>query len=234
MTLGGTILLWASDFVALFLPRRCAGCDTTLMRFEECLCLGCLEELPRTRFHDDPDNRVEQQFKGKVPLVAASALLHFSNGGIVQRVLHRIKYAQDMDAARMLGRLMAEDLKESVRFADVDAILAIPLHPAKERKRGYNQSQLLVEGMLEVWPKANPKKALVRSSRTATQTKRGRWDRWRNVKDAFELRDMDALTGKHVLLVDDVVTTGATIEGCALALRDVPGVRVSVFTAACA
>lgn len=204
------------------------------MRFEDCLCLGCLEELPRTRFHDDPDNRVEQQFKGKVPLVAASAMLHFSSTGMVQRILHRIKYAQDLEVARLLGRLMGEELAASKRFADVDAVLAIPLHPAKQRQRGYNQSQLLVDGMLETWPKENPKHALVRHTRTATQTKRGRLDRWRNVKDAFVLRDADALAGKHVLLVDDVVTTGATIEGCIGAIAAAPDTRVSVFTAACA
>lgn len=233
-TPGSTIGLWLTDLWGLFVPRRCAGCDTTLMRFEECLCLYCLEELPRTRFHDDPSNRVEQLFRGKAQLAAASALLHFSASGMVQRILHRIKYNEDREAARFLGRLMAEDLKASKRFSDVDALLAVPLHPEKLRKRGYNQSQLLVDGMREAWPKDNPTHALVRMVHTASQTRRGRLDRWQNVKDAFDLRDAEALADKHVLLVDDVVTTGATIEGCAIALRQAPGVRISVFAAACA
>ena len=229
-----TFRLWAEDFASLFAPRCCAACDTVLMRFEEVLCTGCLNELPRTRFHEDPANRVQRLFHGRVELQACSAWLHFTGTGMVQRVLHRIKYANDQDAARFLGRLMGEELKLSERFTGVDAVLAVPLHPSKERKRGYNQSQLVVDGMLEAWPRANPRHALARTSRTATQTKRGRLDRWSNVKDAFVVADGPALAGKHILLVDDVVTTGATIEACALALREAGTAEVSVFAIACA
>lgn len=233
-TPASTVRLWAEDLFALFVPRRCAGCDGPLMRFEEVLCLGCQQELPFTRFHEDPDNRVEQQFKGKVRLEAASALLHFASAGMVQRMLHRMKYAQDQEAARFLGALMAKDLMQSPRFAAVQAVLAVPLHPAKLRKRGYNQSQLLVDGLVGQWPKANPKHALVRAEATTTQTRKGRLDRWTNVKEAFAITDPAALRGVHVLLVDDVVTTGATLEACATALLQLPGTRVSVFAAACA
>lgn len=229
-----TLRLWAEDLMGLFMPRRCAGCDTTLLRFEEVLCTGCMAELPFTRFHEDPANRVEQLFLGKAPLHAASALLHFSATGMVQRLLHRIKYAQDTEAAALLGRLMAADLQASARFASVEAVLAVPLHPSKQRKRGYNQSQLLVDGLCATWGKANPKHALRRVESTSTQTRKGRMERWRNVKDAFEVADPGALEQRHVLLVDDVVTTGATIEACAAALNAVPGARVSVFAAACA
>ena len=226
--------LWLADLVALFLPRRCAGCDGTLLRFEECLCTTCLVDLPFTRFHEDPANRVEQIFWGKVPLVAASALLQFSTTGMVQRILHRMKYRQDLETGRHIGRLMGEALKGCVRFSDVDAVVAVPLHPRKQRQRGYNQSRLLVEGIMDVWPKEDPLKALQRTAFTASQTKRGRLDRWTNVKEAFAVKDPEALRDRHVLLVDDVVTTGATIEGCVKALYTVEGVRVSLFTAACA
>ncbi len=229
-----TLRLWAEDLFGLFIPRRCAGCDDTLMRFEEVLCTGCITELPFTRFHEDPRNRVEQLFMGKVELEAASALLHFAAGGMVQRILHRVKYAHDLEAGQLLGGLMARDLAGSARFATVDALLAVPLHAAKERKRGYNQSQLLVDGIREEWGRDNPKHALRRAERTTTQTRKGRMDRWRNVKDAFVVADPAALQGRHVLLIDDVVTTGATIEACALAMSELPGTRVSVFAAACA
>lgn len=229
-----TAARWISDLAALFVPRRCAGCDTTLLRFEECLCLGCEEELPRTRFHEDPANRVEQLFWGKVQLEAASALLHFARTGMVQHMLHRIKYQQDRETGLFLGKLMGEELKASPRFATVDTLLAVPLHRKKERVRGYNQAQLLVDGMRAVWPLPSVGKELMRVVRTPSQTKRGRLDRWLNVKEAFHLPDPEALRGKHVLIIDDVVTTGATIEGCVHALRAVPDLRVSLFTAACA
>ena len=191
-------------------------------------------ELPLTRFHDDPHNRVEQLFKGRVQLVAASALLHFNAKGRVQHILHRIKYKHDRDAGVFLGALMGEALKNSERFATVDTLLAVPLHKKKERSRGFNQSQLLVEGIQQVWELDSAGRELMRVVRTPSQTKRGRLDRWLNVKEAFHLPDPEALRGKHVLIVDDVVTTGATIEGCVKALEAVPDLRISLFTAACA
>ncbi len=225
---------WLSGFAELFVPRRCAGCDTTLLRLEKCLCPECMIELPLTRFHDDPHNRVEQLFKGRVQLVAASALLHFNAKGRVQHILHRIKYKQDREAGVFMGKLMGEALKNCERFATVDTLLAVPLHKKKERTRGFNQSQLLVEGVQEVWPLDSAGRELMRVVRTPSQTKRGRLDRWLNVKEAFHLPDPEALRGKHVLIVDDVVTTGATIEGCVKALEAVPDLRISLFTAACA
>ena len=116
----------------------------------------------------------------------------------------------------------------------MDTLLAVPLHKKKERSRGFNQSQLLVEGIQQVWELDSAGRELMRVVRTPSQTKRGRLDRWLNVKEAFHLPDPEALRGKHVLIVDDVVTTGATIEGCVKALEAVPDLRISLFTAACA
>lgn len=222
------------DFVGLFLPRRCSACDGPLMRFEEALCLGCAEELPRTRFHDDEQNRVERLFQGKLRVEAASAFLHFSTDGMVQRMLHRLKYRGDDAVGKELGRRMARDLMGSRRFADVDVAIAVPLHPKKLHQRGYNQAQLLVDGMREEWPLKNVDDRLLRIVSTSTQTRRGRLDRWQNVRTAFAVENEEALTNAHVLLVDDVITTGATIEACARALESVPGVRISVFACACA
>lgn len=153
---------------------------------------------------------------------------------MVQRMLHRLKYQHDMQLGMMLGRSMADDLKDSSRFAEVDALLAVPLHPRKEHIRGYNQSQVLVNGMRQRWPLPSIGKGLVRVVRTPSQTKRSRLDRWLNVKEAFHLPDPELLRGKHVLLVDDVVTTGATLEGCVKALATVPEIRISLYAVACA
>jgi len=222
------------DLVGLFFPRRCSGCDEPLLKFETGICLGCLMDLPLTRFHNDPKNQVARLFWGKVELEAASSLLYFNRHGKVQRMLHRLKYKHDMEVADLLGRLMARELMACPRFQDVDALLAIPLHPGKERKRGYNQSQLLVDGIRTEWPKDSVEGSLRRVQYTTSQTRKGRMDRWSNVKEAFHLPDPMALKDRHVLLVDDVVTTGATIEGCVKALSQVPGIRVSLFTVACA
>ncbi len=221
------------DLGGLFLPRVCGGCDRGLRQFEGSLCSHCVMDLPRTRFHNDPGNSVELLFHGKAEVVSASAFLHFSRTGMVQYMLHRIKYQHDQLLANELGRRMAEDIMDSPRFSTVDLLLPVPLHPHKERMRGYNQSQLLVDGMRQVWPVEGLAKGLVRVVRTPSQTKRGRLDRWQNVKEAFQLPDATPLQGRHVLIVDDVVTTGATLEGCLRMLRDVPGVRASVYTAAC-
>jgi ComF family protein len=229
-----TLGLWAADFAALFLPRRCAGCDTGLMRFEDRLCLACMNDLPRTRFHDDPANRVEQLFWGKVEIASASAFLFFSSSGMVQRMLHRLKYAQDREVGMMLGRLMAEELMVAERFVGVDTLVPVPLHPRKERKRGYNQCQVIVEGMLQAWPVQQTGRELMRVVRTPSQTRKGRLDRWLNVQEAFVVQDVEVLRGRHVMLVDDVVTTGATLEGCIKALSKVPNIRISVCTLACA
>lgn len=225
--------LWAHDLWGLVVPRRCAGCDDALLSFEGRLCAACLEDLPLTRFNGDPLNPVERLFHGKVELAAAGALLRFTAHGLVQRLLHRIKYKDDMDAARELGRLMGREISACERFAGADGIMAVPLHPRKRRARGYNQSELLCEGIREVLPLEPLHHLLRRVERTASQTRKGRLARWRNVMEAFEAPAPGALQGRHVLLVDDVATTGATLEACAAVLI-ASGARVSVFTAACA
>lgn len=232
--MSGMISGLARDFAGLFLPRMCAGCDRGLMHFETCLCGFCVQDMPYTRFHDDPMNAVERLFHGRLQLEAASSLLHFTPFGKVQRMLHRLKYRNDRSVGHFLGRAMATDLMNSTRFSTVDALLAVPLHRRKEHMRGYNQSQVLVDGMRQIWNVPSIGKGLVRVVRTPTQTRKGRLARWLNVKEAFHLPDPASLTGRHILIVDDVVTTGATLESCANALADVPDIRISVFTVACA
>lgn len=224
----------ALDFIGLFLPRRCAACDRALYSAEHCICLACISDLPLFRGHDDGANRVEQLFQGKVPLASASAFLIFTKGGKVQRMLHRLKYQGDKEVGLELGGRMAEDVMRSPRFASVDLLMAVPLHRRREKQRGYNQAQVLVEGMATVWRLPVAHGGLLRMVRTTTQTRKGRMARWGNVKEAFHVGDPTELQGKHVLLVDDVVTTGATLEGCAKALLGIPGIRVSVLTCACA
>ncbi|MCB9194585.1 MAG: ComF family protein, partial [Flavobacteriales bacterium] len=205
-----TLMAWPTGLAGLFLPRRCAGCDRPLMIGEDSLCLHCLTDLPRTHWHADPGNPIEQLFWGKVEVRAASSFLRFQRHGPVQKILHRLKYQGDRAVGVQLGRLMAEDLFACPRFGPVDSIVPVPLHTSKVRQRGYNQSQVIVEGMCAVHPLERPADGLLRVVRTSTQTRKGRWDRWANVHEAFHVPDPSTFRGRHVLLVDDVVTTGAT------------------------
>ncbi|MCB0793575.1 MAG: ComF family protein [Flavobacteriales bacterium] len=225
---------WFSDLLGLFLPRRCAACDDPLMQAERGACLACANDLPFTRFHDMPGNPVEQLFLGKVDMHAASALLRFNRSGQVKRMLHRLKYQGDRDIGMELGCLMAKAVVASSRFEGIDSVLPVPLHPSRLRTRGYNQAQLLVDGFREVWPLEPLANELVRTVPTPSQTRKGRQERWLNVVRAFELTDPGSLTGRHVLLIDDVITTGATMEACARALLSTPNVRVSAMVAAMA
>lgn len=221
-----------TDILGLIMPRRCAGCDQALYRHEHDLCDICLADLPKARMLGDPRNPVAQLFWGRVPLEAAGALLRFNAGGKVQRMLHRLKYKGDRHVGLHMGRLMGEEASASELYKTVDTVMAVPLHPRKERARGYNQAQVLADGLREAWPLKPAGRELVRVLHTSSQTKRNRVDRWINVKTAFTIGKAEALTNAHVLLVDDVVTTGATLESCAKALLEVPGLKVSVLTAA--
>lgn len=183
---------------------------------------------------NDPYNSVASLFKGRIQLEAAGALLRFDRAGKVQRILHRLKYQADEGAGLALGRLLGKELKCCDRFSSVTTVMAVPLHASKERARGFNQSQVIVTGLLEEWPLRKARHALMRVTRTPSQTRKGRLDRWRNVKEAFQLEGAEELRGAHVLLVDDVVTTGATLESCVRVLQTIPDLRVSVCAAACA
>ena len=192
------------------------------------LCLRCLHALPLSNFHDYADNPVERAFTGRVSLVAGTAFCHFSHGSLMQQVLHALKYRGRRDTGRMLGRMMGEKLQGCPRFAGIEALVPVPLHAAKERKRGYNQSALLCEGMADVWGLPVVRKAVLRISPTGTQTHKSRVERWQNMEGRFRLARPELLEGRHILLVDDVITTGATMEACARALLQAKGLRLSV------
>jgi ComF family protein len=224
---------WLSDLGGLFFPRRCASCDRALLRLEEVICSYCMRDLPLARAHDDPGNKVEQLFQGKVQLHAATSLFLFNRAGVVQRILHRLKYKGDIDLGIELGKMMARDIEKSERFKGIDLLMPVPLHPKRERMRGYNQSAILADGMGQVMH-LKVCGNLKRVQRTASQTRKGRLARWKNVEKAFQLEKPETLEGKHVLLIDDVITTGATVESCIKLLQQVPGIKVSLYACAIA
>lgn len=177
---------------------------------------------------------MEQVFWGRVPLASATAFLRFDSKGSVQHMLHVLKYKNDLAVGQELGERFGRELARSQRFATVEALIAVPLHPRKEHARGFNQSRVIADGIRESWPIGEAHHALQRVVDTPSQTKRGRPQRWQNVAEAFTVADPKAVAGRHLLLVDDVVTTGATLEACARVLLEIPGIRVSICALACA
>lgn len=220
--------------VSLIYPRVCAACGHTLVEGEETICSKCVYTFPKTGYEMNADNPLVQMFYGRIDFHAVAACYFFSKKGKVQHVIHQLKYKGNADAGLFLGREMGKILKESPLYSDVDYIFPVPLHPKKERKRGYNQAELIARGAAEVMEAKVDKTHLVRMVNTATQTRKSREERWLNVKDIFEVHGSADLVGKHVLVVDDVITTGATLEACGHALAGIEGVRVSVATIGCA
>jgi ComF family protein len=225
-------MIHLDDLISLFYPRLCAGCDTPLVKGEETLCLNCLADLPRTNYHLHDDNPIYQIFIGRVNITLATSFCRFDKGGRLQHLLHQLKYKGNREVGRKMGILFGFDLIHSSLYQDIDAIIPVPLHPKKEKKRGFNQSIEICKGLSESMNRPIISGNLVREVHTASQTRKGRFERWENVSGIFKVRNGDSLVGKHLLIVDDVVTTGATLEACCEPLLKIPGVRVSIATLA--
>ena len=220
------------DIFQLLFPLKCPACGKSLFPSEKSICTRCLYYLPRTQYHLTKNNPVARLFWGRVKLTSASSFLRFSPNGRVQRLIHHIKYGKGIESAAMLGELYGKDLSLSNSFNLIDLIIPVPLHPRKEKKRGFNQSQIFAQGIAKSLGKPLDSSLVIRSNDTETQTKKSRIARWFNVGDAFRVEKELQLMGKHVLLVDDMVTTGATLEACANKILSVPGTSVSIATIA--
>jgi len=221
-----------NDFVSLIYPRTCEACERILFRHESMVCSKCLVTLPKSHFHHNPNNPLLKIMGGRVPLVNASSLYLFEKGGRVQRMLHAIKYEGQSRLAYILGCIAGKELKSDPLFSEAQVLLPIPLHANKLKSRGYNQSEAFATGIAKTMNLPIDTTSLIRAVETSTQTKKRKYERWENVAGIFELTDIKALSGKHVVLVDDVVTTGATIEAAWLCLQNVEGIKVSLASLA--
>lgn len=225
--------LW-DDFISLLFPRICYGCGCHLLRNENLICTGCYVSIPRTDYHLAPENPVAQLFWGRCLIEKAAAFSFYSRGSRIRNLIHKLKYSGVQEIGYELGRIYAVSLKSSGFTEGIDLIIPVPLHPAKKRMRGFNQSDFISEGISHVTGIPVDTKSLVRATLSATQTNRTRYDRWTNVEGIFRVADAAAITGKHILLVDDVITTGSTVESCVNELRKTEGVKVSVVAIGCA
>ncbi len=222
------------SFLHLLFPRQCAVCGAPLQEGEEAICLKCNMDMPRTNYHVRKDNPVERIFWGKFPLERATSCLFYHKGSDFRRILHQLKYGGRKDLGEVMGRFMAAELAASDFFHDIDVIVPVPLHPRKQRMRGYNQSECIARGVVAVTGIPCDVSSVIRKRHTETQIRKSAYERWENVSGIFRLRHPERFVGKHVLLVDDVLTTGATTTACADAFREVEGVRISVLTLAVA
>ncbi len=221
------------NFLSLLYPRHCEACGNALHHKEKVLCLSCLYNLPRTNYSAEAGNPLEKLFWGKIRLEHVCALFFFSKGSPYRRLLHNLKYKGKTAIGIEMGRRLGLELKSSMLYHTVDAIVPIPLHPKKQRRRGYNQSEQIAAGIAESTGWTIDSRSVMRREFTNTQTRKTRLDRWENVSEVFAVKNAGALRNKHILLVDDVITTGATIEACAQQLLKVEGCKVSVAALAC-
>jgi ComF family protein len=221
------------DFISLIYPRICYACGKSLYKYEKCLCTYCIYHLPKTNFHLDRDNNVSKLFWGKVNIFSAAAFFYYSKGTKVQHLIHQLKYKGHKEIGVYIGNIYGKELKKSVLFETVDVVIPVPLHPKKKMKRGFNQSELFAAGLAESMNIILDVKTLCRTYASETQTRKSRFARWENVKEIFALNDPETLQHKHVLLVDDVITTGSTIEACAQIFSAIPGIRISIAAMAC-
>lgn len=220
------------DVLGLVYPNLCCGCGASLYRGEKVICTSCVAKMPRTNYHRYHDNPIDKIFWGRVKLENATSFFLFIKGSPYQNMLHHLKYRGRRDVGICLGEMFGRDLLEAPGFSQINCIIPVPLHPDKERKRGYNQSQVIAEGLANVLGIAVETNVLKRQVFTQTQTKKSRYERWENVEEVFDVQNPGLIEGKHVLLVDDVLTTGATLEGCAHKLLKINGVKISVATLA--
>jgi ComF family protein len=227
-----SIQSYLNDFSHLIFPHNCEGCGTDVLNDDELLCAKCAHQLPTTNFFASPDNPVEKIFYGRLNLVAAASAYYFTKDSLLQHLLIQLKYKNNKDVGFYLGKMMGQMLNESERFKDVDALIPLPLNPKKEQKRGYNQAAIICDGIAAIWNKPVVKSAVVRTLFTETQTQQDRIHRWQNMEGVFAVEDEKAINNKHILLVDDVVTTGATLEACGSAILKIANTKLSIATVA--
>lgn len=225
---------YIGDLLDLLYPRLCAACGQQHPPDGSALCIGCEIDLPRTDYHLFMENPVTRRFTGRFALETATAMFYFVKDTPVQDMLHRIKYLGRKEAAWALGRQYGREIKSSALYQTVDVVIPVPLHPHREHQRGYNQSAWWGRGLSEGLGVEHIERALARVRQTESQTNKSRQARLLNTQDAFVVRKPSRLKGCHILLVDDVMTTGATLEACALPLLEIPGVRISIATLAIA
>ncbi len=225
---------YINSFLQLFYPNLCLACGNELPHGKEIICISCQYYLPKTNFHKEKENPFTERFWGRVKIESAASLYFFTKGGRTQELIHNLKYNGKKEIGVKLGGVYGSMLNKSPHFESVDCIIPVPLHPKKERIRGFNQSTVFAQGLSKSMEIPFYNNVLIRNTNTKTQTKKSRLDRVANVGDKFQIKNPKKILDKHVMIVDDVVTTGATLEACAVNFEGLDGVKISLVTIAIA
>ena len=225
---------WFADFLDLVFPRTCEACQSVLLNQEKILCTSCLIDLPRADFKENDDTNLSKKFWGKLPVAHTLSFLKFTKKGKVQRLLHNLKYRNKPEVGILLGELFGRELKEIGFDKKIDLLISVPLHAQKLKQRGYNQADCIAEGLSKSLEIPFEKDLLKRIKFTETQTRKSRFERFQNVENIFEVIDVEKIKNKRVAIVDDILTTGATIESCGITLLERGCSEVSVMTIASA
>ncbi len=220
--------------LTLFFPKLCLACGANPPPQEQEICIYCQYYLPKTEFHLDLENPFTERFWGRVKIEGGASLYYFMKNGRTQKLIHNLKYKGKRKIGIKLGELYGKDLRLAKGFENIDMILPVPLHPKKEHSRGYNQCDLLARGLSETMEIPWRKGILVKTINNTSQTRMTRIERLENVRTSFKINKPEQLRGKHVLIVDDVLTTGATLEACAEKVLEIPHTKVSLATIAIA
>ena len=223
---------WFEGFINLFYPRLCQACHCFLIQNEKQICTKCLFHLPKTNFHLQEKNPVSEIFWGRVKLEYAASFFTFAKGSKYQKLIHKLKYHNLPEIGIVLGKHLGFTLQESPFYQDIDLIIPVPMHPKKMKIRGYNQAELIAKGLSEIMKVPVYTDQLIKEKHTESQTKKRKSERWKNVEKVFKIKDDNILENQHILLVDDVVTTGATLDACANCILQIKGARVSIATLA--
>jgi ComF family protein len=223
---------WLQDAAGLFFPMYCTGCGASLPDHRAPVCVRCLADMPATDFERWPANPVEKLFWGRLPLAGACSGYYFSRGSSMQSMIHHLKYLDSPELGVFLGRMLGERIRESGRFSNTDALIPLPLYPEKQRLRGYNQAERIAAGMAEVLDLPVLENAVGRTRQSASQTHKNRMERWQQMAGSFRVYPELLAPYKHLVLVDDVVTTGATLEACGNAIREKSEAALHVVTLA--
>ncbi len=221
-----------SDLISLLYPELCQACGNSLFKNEKLICLSCLYKLPKTNYHFEKNNIIEKIFWGRFPLQKASSFLYFSKGSRVQNLMHEFKYRSKKEIGFYLGELFAKELSKENWFDEIDLIIPVPLYHKKQEIRGYNQSEVIANGFEKQSSIPVEIGVLKRTVASETQTKKSRFRRWENVSEIFQIDNPEKIIGKHILIIDDVITTGATLEACAQKLLSIEGVKISLASLA--
>jgi len=221
-----------NDIFNLFFPNKCVYCGNNLTNIETEICINCLNKLPKTNFIDDIQNPVFQKFWGRVNIEFAVSMYYFVKHSMVQYLFHQIKYKGRKELAKRLGQEFGLQLNTSNIFKKCDALVPVPLHPKKQKKRGYNQSEWIAKGISDILSIPVETGLIQRHVNSTSQTRKNRKERWENVRTAFSLYPNISAKYTHILLIDDVVTTGATLESCSSLLINKLGVKVSIASLA--